>query len=109
MPRAEILKQYNGKLGHKGVNKTYKLICKSYFWPGLYKEVLEYANNFLVCQKQQGSRSYPFDRNLYATLAFQKVSMDISGPYGETLKVYAIPDKKVQTVVNLISTEVFSW
>ena len=55
---------------------------------------------------------------------FEKVSLDISGPYGETLRgnvyivsfvdwltnwpeAYAVADKKAQTVASLILTEIF--
>ena len=55
---------------------------------------------------------------------FEKVSLDISGPYGETLQgnvyivsfvdwltnwpeAYTIADKKAQTVASLILTEIF--
>ena len=57
---------------------------------------------------------------------FEKISLDISGPYGETPQgnnyivsfvdwltnwpeAYAVKDKKAQTVANLVLTEIIPW
>ena len=34
--REDLLKQIHDDMGHMGVDKTYELIGRKYFWPGLY-------------------------------------------------------------------------
>lgn len=36
--------------GHLGVNKTYKLILRYFFWPGLKSDVAKFCRSCHVCQ-----------------------------------------------------------
>ena len=68
-----------------GVDKTYDLIRKSYVWPRLYKEVIEYVNSCFVSQTQsRAQEATPLMETDLANYPFQKASMDISSPYVAT-------------------------
>ena len=121
----KILEQCHDAIGHGGIDKTYELICRKYYWPRRYKQVTTYVNKCVTCQA--GSSRYetaPIVEMDVAAYPFEKVSLDISGPYGETLRgnvsivsfvdwltnspeAYAVADKKAQTVASLILTEIF--
>ena len=67
-----------------GIDKTYELISKYYFWPVLYNEVVGYVNSYFVCQAQSRvQEASPLMETDLPENPFQKVSMDISGPYIE--------------------------
>ena len=72
-------------MGHMGVNKTYELIGRKYFWPGLYKEVTNYINSCVICQPRSSKcENAPLEETDVPSYPFEKISMDVSGPYGET-------------------------
>ena len=48
----DLLKQIHHDMGHMGVDKTYELIDRKYFWPGLYKEVTNYINSCEIGQSR---------------------------------------------------------
>ena len=103
-----------------GIDKTYGLISRDYFWAGLYKEVVGYVNSCLVCQTQsRAQEASPLMETDFPEYPFQKVSIDISSPYGEIPRgnkyilsfvdwltnwseAYPIPDKRAQTVAGLL-------
>ena len=123
--RTEILEQCHEKMGHMGIDKTHELIGRRYYWPKLYAEVTAYVGSCRVCQTQSRRQKLaPLMETDLPNFPFEKVSMDISGPYGETPRgnqyivsfvdwltnwpeAYAIPDKKAQTVSELILTKIF--
>jgi len=45
--------------GHPGRNKTANLLTRSYFWPGLTKDVAQYVRNCHLCKRSKVSRSAP--------------------------------------------------
>lgn len=81
--RSSILAQHHDTLGHMGIDKTYRLISRKYYWPALYKEVTAYVNSCITCQVRADKHTIgPLVET--DTPAYEKVSLDISGPYGET-------------------------
>lgn len=83
--RAEILDQCLKRLGHLGIDKTYGLIMRNYYWPKLFNDVVNHVKKCVTCQVQsRGSRIAPVLETDVPNYPFQKVSMDISWPYGET-------------------------
>ena len=45
---------------HTGIDKTYELIGRKYYWPRLFNEVMAYVANCEVCQTQgSGQRDVP--------------------------------------------------
>jgi hypothetical protein len=45
--------------GHPGRTKTTSLLIRSYFWPGLTKDVAQYVRNCHLCKRSKASRSAP--------------------------------------------------
>ena len=83
--RTEILEQCHEKMGHMGINKTHELISRRYYWPKLYAEVTAYVSSYRVCQTQSRRQKLaPLMKTDIPNFLFKKVSMDTSGPYGET-------------------------
>ena len=123
----KILEQCHDAIGHIGIDKTYELICRKYYWPSLYKQVTTYVNRWVTCQARSSRcETTPLEEMDVPAYPFEKVSLDISGPYGETLwgnvyivsfvdwlnnwpEAYAVADKKAQTVASLILTEIFLY
>ena len=123
--RTEILEQCHEKMGHMSINKTQELIGRRYHWPKLYADVTAYVGSCRVCQTQSKRHKLaPLIETDIPNFSLEKVSMDLSGPYGETPRgnqyivsfvdwltnwpeAYAIPDEKAQTVSELILTEIF--
>ena len=84
--KSEVLDQCHRKLGHMGIEKTYGLIMRNYYWPKLFNDVLDHVKKCVTCQVQsRGSTPHPpvleTDISHYP---FQKISLDISSPYGPT-------------------------
>ena len=42
--------------GHPGVNKTYSLVKRQFYWPGMNKDVLEYVTKCHKCQVNKAER-----------------------------------------------------
>ena len=121
----KILEQCHDAIGHIGIDKTYELISRKYYWPSLYKHVTTYVNSCVTCQTRSSRcETAPLEEMDVPAYPFEKVSLDISGPYDETLQgnvyivsfvdwltnwpeAYAVADKKAQTVAGLILTEIF--
>lgn len=108
-----------------GINKTYELIGQHYYWPRLFQEVTDYVGAYVICQAEsKENETAPLEETDIPEYPFQKISMDISSPYGETSRgnlyivsfvdwltnwsdPYVIADKRAQTVAELILTEIF--
>ena len=45
-----VLDQYHDENSHMGMDKTYDAIGVKYYWPNMFKEVLEYIQGYVVCQ-----------------------------------------------------------
>ena len=124
--RSEILDYCHRKLGHMGIEKTYWLIMRNYYWPKLFDDVVDHVKKCVTCQVQsRGSRAAPVLETDIPHDPFQKISLDISGPYGTSdrgncyilgfvdwltgwPKAFVIPDKRAWTVSDIILSEIFS-
>ena len=53
--RAEIIRLYHNILveGHGGQQKTVELVTRSFWWPGVIKEVKQYMKGYNSCQKNK--------------------------------------------------------
>jgi len=56
--RRKILIEAHDSLtaGHPGYVKTYESVKKSFFWPGMKRDILQYIQKCLVCQKVKAER-----------------------------------------------------
>ena len=50
--RSEVLDQYHRKLGHMGIEKTYGLIMRKYYWLKLFDDVVDHVKKCVMCQVQ---------------------------------------------------------
>ena len=48
--RKVVLDQCHDENGHMGMDKTYDTTGIKYYWPNMFKEVLEYIQGCVVCQ-----------------------------------------------------------
>lgn len=74
---------------HKGVTKTYKRIRENYFWTNMKAEVQEYIQHCRDCQLKKLVRvktKQPMMITDTPGSAFDKVAMDIVGPFPVTRK-----------------------
>ena len=46
--------------GHFGQEKTYQLIARDFYWPGMAKEVKDYVNRCYVCKRNKSSNHRKF-------------------------------------------------
>lgn len=90
--RHAILEKYHSEptAAHLGVFKTYKRISLYYYWPGLYKDVVNFVTSCNTClaYKHQnhltlGEMGRPKD----CSRPFQMISIDIMGPLPLTRKL----------------------
>ena len=49
MVRSEVLDQCHRKLGHMGVEKTYGLIMRNYYWSKLFNDVVDQLKKCVTC------------------------------------------------------------
>ena len=77
-----ILKDCHDKMRHLRIDKIHDLI--KYYWPGLYKEINKYISACMICQLRSHKQNpSPLRETDIPSYPFQKISMDISGPYCE--------------------------
>lgn len=69
--------------GHMGVDKTYHRLQLYYYWPGMYKDVVEYVKSCLDCQLVKVPRELPTGQMGYRYVdgPWTNVSADIMGPF----------------------------
>ncbi|CAG2239669.1 unnamed protein product [Mytilus edulis] len=121
--RDEVVKQYHDQ-DHLGVDKTYDAIKGKYFWPKLYKELHEYVNSCITCQKRSSYHAKPkLQETDIPPFPFAKIAIDLSGPYPRSLsgnkyiisfidlysgypECFAVPDKCAENVVHLLLEEI---
>ena len=83
----KILEQCHYAIGHIGIDKTYELISRKYYWPSLYKQVTTYVNSCVTSQARSSRcETAPLEEMDVPAYPFEKVRLDISGPYGETMR-----------------------
>ena len=123
--RKRVLVQYHDDHGHMGVEKTFHSIRQKYFWPGLLKEIAEYVNKCIPCQTRNLTKQQPHMQECdMPPFPFAKLALDVSGPYPKTHsgnqymvtfidmysgwpEAFAVPNKKAETVANLLIDEIF--
>ncbi|CAH8453126.1 unnamed protein product [Heterobilharzia americana] len=74
------------KLSHPGVRATIRLIAQRFCWPGMNKDVKEWAQSCLACQKCKVTRhtKSPLGSFLAPDMRFDHVHIDIVGPLPES-------------------------
>lgn len=69
--------------GHMGIDKTYHRLQQYYYWPGMYKDVVEYVNTCLDCQLVKIPRTSPPGEMGYRCIEgpWTNVTTDVMGPF----------------------------
>ncbi len=77
----QILPQVHGSIhaGHYGVHKTLQKTLQLYFWPLMYRDVLEFCKSCLQCQRDRNPvpRFRAPLKSVIATRPFEIVAVDI--------------------------------
>ena len=86
--RADILKAHHDSIvaGHPGRYKTEELVSRTYWWPGLRRDVMRYVTGCQTCQRvkyRRESPHTPLHPNETPTRPFEVISMDFIGPLPE--------------------------
>lgn len=122
--RSLVLKECHDNLGHMGLDKTYDRIRQKYHWRGIYKDIVRYVADCVPCNtrnlKQQAAPLQEMDK---VSMPFQKVAMDMCGPYDTSYggnrflltfvdmysgwpEFYPLPDKSAEGVADIILTKI---
>ena len=120
-----VLEQFHTLNGHMGIAKTFHSIKRKYYWPGLFKDVTTTVNKCVPCQTRNLRKIRPqMQESDRPPFPFAKVALDVTGPYPKTHsgnmyiatfidmysaypECFAIPNRKGQTMANLIMEEIF--
>src|SRR3954470_7647964 len=72
--------------GHLGQENTYSRLSKSYYWPRMQQDIIDYVRTCKICQKRQRRRGEtPLQPIKKGTLPFHQVGIDVMGPLPRTL------------------------
>jgi len=76
--------------GHLGRDKTIKRISKRFFWPTLFHDVAEYCRRCPECQRtaRGTQRRVPLVPLPMITEPFERITLDIVGPFGKVINIY---------------------
>lgn len=88
--RARILQECHDRpqAGHLGIAKTHWRAAKLYYWPGMYRDILQYVRRCEICQQVKPNNEAPngLMRPHFAESPWSCVSADIMGPYPRSNK-----------------------
>ena len=53
--KTTVMKSYHGShmAGHQGIDRTYQLIRRKYFWQSMYQDVVNYVKTCEICQQSK--------------------------------------------------------
>ena len=123
--RERVLKQYHDENGHMGVDKTYLTCGVKYYWPNMFKQILEYVRACTTCQQRiLKAKAPPITETDPPPYPFARVSMDISGPYPRSYsgnryilsivdhysgypEAYPLPTKSAERIADIFVDELF--
>lgn len=86
--RADIIKNHHDSIvaGHPGRYKTQELISRTYWWPGISRDVRLFVEGCQACQRLKFKRTHPhapLHPNEVPSKPFEVISMDFVGPLPE--------------------------
>ena len=68
-------------VGHYGVKRTQRILCKDYFWPKMKKDIANHVKNCSQCQRYKPTPTKPREPLAFpASYKFQCVHIDLVGP-----------------------------
>ena len=113
---------------HSGIQRTLHRIRLNWYWPGMTASVRNLINTCEVCQMAKtGGKVNPGSRQrMYAGRPWQKVAVDLVGPFPETIRgnkwvlvvmdhftrwqdAIALPDATAPTVASTLDERIFCY
>ena len=122
--RKYVIRQYHDLNGHIGTERCFYTIKSKYFWPNLFKDLHAYINNCIPCQTRNARQiRAPLQETDIPPFPFSRVSLDVSGPYPESLsgnkyvvtficmyfgyiECFPTPEKSSSVIAHLIVEEI---
>ena len=95
-----ILELLHNKLGHNGINRTYAMLKKLYYWKGMKTSITKHIKNCDNCQKCN-LQIVPYAKLHFDTATFpmEFISMDLIGelyPPSKSGYIFCVPLKTKQ-------------
>ena len=118
-----VLQEMHDHFGHLGIDKTYSLVKRCYYWPKMIKHIQAHFNSCSLCRREQlQAEKYQLQTTEISKRPFAKVSINLivelpvshSGNKNILVMTYhltgwpiatANPDKEATTVANAIYKE----
>ena len=85
-----ILDLSHNKLGHNGINRTYAMLKRLYYWKGMKASITKHIKNCAICQKRN-PQVVPYAKLHFDTATFpmEFISMDLIG------ELYPLPNQVI--------------
>ena len=85
--RADIIRRVHHKIGHLGRDRTYHMVSRYYWWPGMHAQTAAVLKQCLQCDRARASFSVKHDRLKPMPLfgMFYRFSVDSAGPFRTTV------------------------
>lgn len=115
---------HDRQAGHRAESATLEKVVSKYWWPKMREEVQKYVRTCDGCQRYSRERLEEPLKLVEVPEVFQKVHMDLIGPFIESgkkklviiardyltgwVEARAIPNKTKQQVVNFLISEIFT-
>ena len=114
------LNLYHNEIGHLGMDRTYDLIRRRFWWSTIYRDVVLHVKNCVVCSSRNLKRlRAPMGENILPERPGQACGIDTLGPFPESRQgnsyiihisdlfsgypeAYPAPDKKAETINRLL-------
>ena len=92
-----ILEYHNGPLGgHVGRERTYEILSKDFWWPGMYEDVRRWCKNCEQCTRERGvAGTTSFSRTQFYSRPFRVLQYD-------TVKCREEEDSGVKYILTVI-------
>ena len=85
-----ILELLHNKLGHNGINRTYAMLKRLYYWKGMKASITKHIKNCDNCQKRN-LQVVPYAKLHFntATFSMEFISVDLIG------ELYSLPNQGI--------------
>ena len=88
--RMDVIHAQHGRIGHLGRDRTYHLLARYYYWPGMHRDVCAALKQCRVCDRARATFSSKHDRLKPMPIfgQFYRFSIDSAGPLRPTKTGY---------------------
>ena len=121
----KVLNQYHEDNGHMGVQKVFKTIKEKYYFPNLFKKINDRIEKCVTCQQRiMQAQKAPITETGMPPYPFACISIDLSGPYKETIsgnvyicsvvdiyskwvEAFPLKDKTADSIIHVLEEYIF--